>query len=130
MAASLQQLAYLYTALGRYSEATDLYNRSLAILQSCLDSSHPDITDALNKLAWLQLKCGTRRLNKRRITDIVRKPSQLIQHCGHCAGNVKKADEIYGKLSEDNENSLGKEVTFAPLNRHRAFALLAGSRDL
>jgi tetratricopeptide (TPR) repeat protein len=59
MAASLQQLAYLYTALGRYVEATNLYNRSLAILQSCLDQSHPDITDALNKLAWLQLKCGS-----------------------------------------------------------------------
>jgi len=77
MAASLQQLAYLYTALGRYSEATDLYNRSLAILQSCLDSSHPEITDALNKLAWLQLKCGTRRLDQHITTDIVRMPPQL-----------------------------------------------------
>jgi tetratricopeptide (TPR) repeat protein len=110
MAASLQQLAYLYTALGRYSEATDLYNRSLAILQSCLDSSHPEITDALNKLAWLQLKCGTRRLNKHRIAS----RHNSIQLYVRCAGNVKKADEIYGKLSEDNENSLGKEVTFAP----------------
>lgn len=81
MASSLQQLAYLYTALGRYNDASELYTRALAILQACLDSSHPDITDVLNKLAWLHLKCGM----------------------------VKQSDDIYKKLSEDSENSLGKE---------------------
>ena len=53
MATSLNNLAVLYRAQGRYAEAEPLYKRSLAIDEKALGPEHPDVGTALNNLAGL-----------------------------------------------------------------------------
>jgi len=50
---SLNNLAGLYRAQGRYGEAEPLYQRSLAILEKALGPEHPDVAVSLNNLAEL-----------------------------------------------------------------------------
>ena len=52
-AASLNDLAGLYYAQGRYSEAEPLLKRSLAIRESQLGTDHPHTAQGLNNLAAL-----------------------------------------------------------------------------
>ena len=52
-AASLNKLALLYRALGRYGEAEPLYRRSLAIREKLLGPGHPDTATSINNLARL-----------------------------------------------------------------------------
>jgi len=106
MASSLEQLAYLYTAIGQYLEAEKLYSRSLSILQGCLDLSHPDILNTLNKLAWIHLKCGC-------FPNRAFLLQPTYNHHLNEPGKIKDADEIYQKLAEEHEGSLGKEVSIA-----------------
>ncbi len=53
MATSLNNLAALYHAQGRYAEAEPLYNRALAILEKALGPGHPLVATSLNNLAEL-----------------------------------------------------------------------------
>ena len=53
MATSLNNLAGLYQAEGRYAEAEPLYHRSLAILENALGPEHPNVAASLNNLALL-----------------------------------------------------------------------------
>ena len=53
VATSLNNLAELYKATGRYDEAEPLYQRSFAILGKALDPEHPDVATSLNNLAGL-----------------------------------------------------------------------------
>ena len=53
MALSLNNLAALYVAQGRYAEAEPLYKRSLAIQEKALGPDHPDVGTSLNNLAGL-----------------------------------------------------------------------------
>jgi CHAT domain-containing protein/Tfp pilus assembly protein PilF len=53
VAASLNNLANLYSAEGRYADAEPLYMRSLALQEKALGAEHPDVADALNNLANL-----------------------------------------------------------------------------
>ena len=53
VAQSLNNLALLYMAQGRYAEAEPLYKRALAILQKALGPEHPANATSLNNLALL-----------------------------------------------------------------------------
>ncbi len=50
---SLNNLAELYRAQGRYTEAESLYKRSIAISEKALGPEHPDVATSLNNLAEL-----------------------------------------------------------------------------
>jgi tetratricopeptide (TPR) repeat protein len=52
-ATSLNNLAALYQARGKYVEAEPLYKRSLAIREKVLGPDHPDVAASLNNLAVL-----------------------------------------------------------------------------
>ena len=51
VATSLNNLAVLYSAQGKYAEAEPLYKRSLAIHEKALGPDHPDVAISLNNLA-------------------------------------------------------------------------------
>ena len=53
VAPSLNNLAALYRAQGRYADAEPLYKRSLAIREKELGPDHPDVAQTLNNLAEL-----------------------------------------------------------------------------
>jgi tetratricopeptide (TPR) repeat protein len=53
VAASLNNLAELYRAQGRYGEAEPLYQRALVIREKALGPDHPDVAVSLNNLAAL-----------------------------------------------------------------------------
>ena len=52
-ATSLNNLAVLYRAQGKYAEAEPLYQRALAIYEQQLGQDHPDTASSLNNLAGL-----------------------------------------------------------------------------
>jgi tetratricopeptide (TPR) repeat protein len=52
-AVSLNNLALLYTSMGRYQEAEPLYVRSLAIVEEQLGANHPQTQSAWNNLRYL-----------------------------------------------------------------------------
>ena len=53
VATSLNNLAWLYHAQGRYAEAEPLYKRSLAIVENALGPDHPHVAASLSSLARL-----------------------------------------------------------------------------
>jgi tetratricopeptide (TPR) repeat protein len=53
LATSLNNLAVLYRAQGKYAEAEPLYKRSLAIMEKALGPDHPNVALILNNLAVL-----------------------------------------------------------------------------
>ncbi|MHC5821704.1 MAG: tetratricopeptide repeat protein, partial [Nostoc sp.] len=53
VAASLNNLAFLYDSQGRYSEAEPLYIQALALRRQLLGDEHPDVATSLNNLAGL-----------------------------------------------------------------------------
>ncbi len=53
MATSLNNLAGLYQAQGKYAEAEPLYQRSLAIMEKALGPDHPDVATSLENYAAL-----------------------------------------------------------------------------
>ncbi len=53
LATSLNNLAVLYNAQGRYAQAEPLYQRALAIREKALGPEHPDVAPSLNNLAVL-----------------------------------------------------------------------------
>jgi len=53
LATSLNNLAVLYEAQGKYAEAEPLYKRSLAIWEKALGPNHPHVATGLNNLALL-----------------------------------------------------------------------------
>ena len=53
MASSLNNLAELLRATGRYGEAEPLYRRALVIREQALGPAHPDVASSLNNLAEL-----------------------------------------------------------------------------
>ncbi len=57
-AKSLNNLALLYDAMGRYPEAEPLYVRSLSIYEQQLGADHPDTARSLNNLAALYYAMG------------------------------------------------------------------------
>jgi tetratricopeptide (TPR) repeat protein len=57
-ATSLNNLANLYNAMGRYAEAEPLYVRSLSIREQQLGAEHPDMANSLNNLAELYRAMG------------------------------------------------------------------------
>ena len=58
MATSLNSLARLYEAQGRYADAEPLYERSLAIREKVLGPNHTDVATSLNSLAGLYQEQG------------------------------------------------------------------------
>ena len=61
VATSLNNLAWLYQARGRYEAAEPLYQRALAIHEAVLGAQHPDVATSLNNLAelyWAQGRYG------------------------------------------------------------------------
>ena len=53
MATSLNNLALLYIAQGKYAEAEPLYQRSLAIWERALGPEHPNVASSLENYAAL-----------------------------------------------------------------------------
>ncbi len=58
LATSLNNLALLYKAQGRYAEAEPLYQRALAIDEKALGPEHPDVATSLENYADLLRKTG------------------------------------------------------------------------
>jgi len=58
LATSLNGLAGVYRAQGRYAEAEPLYRRALAIREKALGAEHPDVAQSLNNLALLYAAQG------------------------------------------------------------------------
>ena len=58
MATSLNNLAGLYDAQGKYGEAEPLYRRALAIREKALGPEHPDVATCLENYAILLKKMG------------------------------------------------------------------------
>lgn len=58
MADTLNDLAGLLQATGRYAEAEPLYRRDLAISEAALGPEHPDVATSLNNLAALLQTMG------------------------------------------------------------------------
>ncbi len=58
LATSLNSLATVYQAQGRYAEAEPLYKRSLAIWEKALGPEHPHVATALESYAALLRKTG------------------------------------------------------------------------
>ena len=57
-ASSLNNLANLYRAQGRYSKAEPLYAKALSTRRREFGTDHPDTADSLNNLAGLYLDQG------------------------------------------------------------------------
>ncbi len=55
---SLNNLAALYPALGRYGEAEPLHQRSLAIYEKALGPEHPDVAQSMENYADLLRETG------------------------------------------------------------------------
>ena len=53
LATSLNNLAVLYRAQGKYEQAEPLHQRALAIIEKALGPDHPDVANSLNNLAQL-----------------------------------------------------------------------------
>jgi tetratricopeptide (TPR) repeat protein len=53
LAASLNNLAFLYHTQGRYAEAEPLYRRALTVKEKTLGTDHPTVASSLNNLANL-----------------------------------------------------------------------------
>ncbi len=58
MATSLNNLAFLYDAQGKYAEADPLYKRALAIRENALGPEHPSVATSLENYADLLRKTG------------------------------------------------------------------------
>ncbi len=58
MAQSLNNLALLYQAQGRYAEAEPLYKRALAIMEKALGPEHPHVATSLENYAALLRDTG------------------------------------------------------------------------
>ena len=58
MAISLNNLAALYDAQGKYGEAEPLYQRALAIWEKALGPEHPNVATCLENYAALLKKMG------------------------------------------------------------------------
>ena len=58
LATSLNNLAYLYKSMGKYTEAEPLYVRSLVISEEQLGAHHPSTATSLNNLAGLYESMG------------------------------------------------------------------------
>ncbi len=58
LAASLNNLAALYQAQGKYAEAEPLYKRSLAIAEKAFGPEHPIVAQALENYAALLRETG------------------------------------------------------------------------
>jgi len=72
---SLNNLAELYLAQGRYAEAEPLFTRSLAIFEKALGPEHPNVATSLVNLAGLHQDQGRRQdalSEVRRATGILR----------------------------------------------------------
>ena len=61
VAASLNNLAWLYNFQGRYGEAKPLCWRSFLIREKALGPDHPNVAGSLNNLAWLYYSQGRYR---------------------------------------------------------------------
>jgi tetratricopeptide (TPR) repeat protein len=58
VATSLNNLAGLYRAQGRYDEAEPLYRQALELSRELLGERHPDVATSLNNLAYLYQSQG------------------------------------------------------------------------
>ena len=69
MALSLNNLADLYSAQGKYTDAEPLYKRSLKINEKALGPDHPDVATVLENMVELYKYMGSqeeaRRLEER-----------------------------------------------------------------
>jgi tetratricopeptide (TPR) repeat protein len=55
---SLNNLARLYEAQGRYAEAETIYERSLAMMEKTLGPEHPELSESLNNYTAFLRKMG------------------------------------------------------------------------
>jgi hypothetical protein len=74
---SLNNLAVLYNAQGRYAQAEPLFKRSLAIRVKALGPDHPDVATSQNNLAALynaQAVCASRTVLQALAGDLGERP--------------------------------------------------------
>ena len=64
VAASLNNLAFLYHKQGEYAEAEPLYKRALPIMEKALGSNHPNVAKVLERMSALYETVGRTELAK------------------------------------------------------------------
>ncbi len=141
LATSLNNLAQVYRAQGRYAEAEPLYKRALAIQEKALGPDHPSVAKSLNNLAELYRAQGRyeeAELRYKRALAIMEKAlgpehpdvalglenyAVLLRETGRGAEANKmeaRAKEIRAKHAEENpwdQSALGSHYLVWSLNR-------------
>ncbi len=84
MATSLNNLAEIFLAQGKYAEAEPLCKRSLTIRETALGPEHPQVADSLGNYAWLLRETG-----RETEADKMEARAKAIRGCAGPIGNEK-----------------------------------------
>jgi tetratricopeptide (TPR) repeat protein len=123
LALSLNNLALLLRAQGKYAEAEPLYRRALAIREKALDPEHPDVAASLSNLAMLLHSQGryaeAEPLHRRALAirerllgpehpDVAESLNNLAWLL-HYKGKYAEAEPLYRRALVTVEKALGPE---------------------
>ena len=104
LATSLNNLATLYQAQGKYAEAEPLHRRALAIQEKALGPEHPDVANTLNSLAGLYDAQGkyteAEPLLQRSLAIREKALGPEHQHVATSLGNLAEVYRAQGKYAE------------------------------
>ncbi len=120
LATSINNLALLYQAQGRLSEAEPLFGRALKILETALPPNHPDVAASVNDLASLYLAQGRlseaeplyQRALKIRETALPPNHPDVAQSVNDLAvlyqaqGRLSEAEPLFGRALKILETAL------------------------
>lgn len=123
VAASLNNLAGTYTALGKYEQAKKLHEKALAIKEKTLGSDHIDVAISLNNLANVYSNQGhyetARELHERSLAIREKRLGQehpdmasSLNNLGsiyQLQGNYEQAKKFHEKALAIQENAFGSE---------------------
>ena len=137
MAESLNDLALLYWAQGKYAEAEPLYRRSLVIREKALGAEHPDVAESLNDLAllyWAQGKYAEAEpLYKRSLAIYEKALGAEHPDVAISLGNLALLSESQGRYGEAEplnkrslaiyEKALGPDHPFVAISLNNLAAL-------
>ena len=102
VAASLNNLARLYSSQGNYSKAEPFYLRSLAICEKVLGKEHPDVAISLNNLAGLYWRKG----DITRTTDFLTRGLAIEEknlHLIYAVGSEQRKQNYAQKFTESTD---------------------------
>jgi tetratricopeptide (TPR) repeat protein len=138
VATSLNNLALLYDAQGRYGDAEPLYRRALAIVEQGVGLTHPDVAASLNNLAELYRAQGrygdAEPLYRRALAlyeqllgpdhpDVAVSLNNLAE-VWHTQGRYAAAEPLYQRALAICEQVLGQDHSYVDVIRKNYIALL------